>query len=154
MGLRVHGDSTSNDGVGAKIGLQRLSAKIGGNSLKSGVSAKLPPPKGATSGRLLAVSPERTEMGGLGGGASLQRTRLRNEFPDKQGINREFSQIVPTHPNLFSRKPLQSLHFSTEFPMQRNRELTTPIRESKLDSRDCHGRNRGPVRGRPMSAFG
>jgi len=34
-------------------------------------------------------TPNEARMGG--GGASLQRTRLRIRFPDKQGINREFA---------------------------------------------------------------
>jgi len=71
-----------------------------------------------------------------GGGASLQRTHLRIEFPDKQGINREFSQIEPPHPNLSSRKILQSLHFSAEFPMQWNREFIRRIRELNRGNRE------------------
>jgi hypothetical protein len=63
-------------------------------------------------------------LGGIGGGASLQRTRLLpGEFPDLQGIIREFSLESAFLAISASGKSLQSLRFSREFPMQENREF-------------------------------
>ena len=68
-----------HDGVGAEIGLQRLSAKTRGNALKSSVSANRPTPKVPTNGHLLAVSPARTKRGGLVGGPHQTRTSDNND---------------------------------------------------------------------------
>jgi hypothetical protein len=76
-----------------------------------------------------------------GGGASLKRTGLYVEFPDKQGINREHAQIEPPDPDCPHRNLLQSLRFSGEFSMQRNREFILRIRELNRGNRESHGRN-------------
>jgi hypothetical protein len=69
----------------------------------------------------------RSRLGG--GGASLQRTRLPIEFPDKQGINREFCQDSALSVYSARSNPLQLLSYFAEFPTQQNRELYRRNRE-------------------------
>jgi hypothetical protein len=78
-----------HDGVGAEIGLQRLSAKTRGNALKSSVSANRPTPKVPTNGHLLAVSPARTKRGGLVGGPHQTRTSDNNDGCNISGVSAE-----------------------------------------------------------------
>jgi hypothetical protein len=47
----------------------------------------------------------------IGGGGSQQRTRLCVEFPDMQGINREFLQNQALQTQSSARKPRQSQDF-------------------------------------------
>ena len=71
-----------------------------------------------------------------GGGGSLQRTRLCVEFPDLQGIIREFSPELAFLAISASGKPLKSQRFSSKFPAQEIREVFQQNRKVKSWNRE------------------
>ncbi len=71
-----------------------------------------------------------------GGAGSLERTRLRREFPVKQGKNREFSRITPESGLRTPYNALIFLLLLVGFPKRQNRELPDPSREFLARNRE------------------
>ena len=78
----------------------------------------------------------------FGGWRSLDRTRLRTQFPDQQGKYREFRRFPRRFELLRREKPWNRLGFFGKFPTHRNRELFLGNRDLFRQIREFLGRIR------------
>ena len=72
----------------------------------------------------------------VGGGGSLERTRLCRRIPDKQGIYWEFCQILAESGELPTINPLLYLIFLAKFPARQIRARNRRIWDRFLGNRD------------------
>jgi hypothetical protein len=79
---------------------------------------------------------------------------VSGKYPDKQGINREFSQNHPIIGPIDPSNTLVLLVFWVEFPKHRNREYFQRNREFNPRNRELSGWIREPPYGPPQRQIG
>jgi hypothetical protein len=86
----------------------------------------------------------------IGGGSSLLRTRLRTDFPVKQGKNRENLRFRPILALLDPATTLKSNCFFFKFPKQQNSEFFQRNRELNPQNRELSGGSGNRRTGLPL----